>query len=52
MAAINLENRITHSEKASGGNDSPAKLAARVYRFKIVLTRSGKRELRASSASS
>jgi hypothetical protein len=49
IAASNLENRITHSENARGGNDSPAKLAARVYKFRIILTRSGSSEFRASN---
>jgi hypothetical protein len=49
IEANNLENRITHSENARGGKDSPAKLAARVYRFSIMLTMSGSSELRASN---
>jgi hypothetical protein len=52
MAASNLENLMTHSEKASGGKDSPAKFAARVYKFKIMLIKSGKRELSLSSETS
>lgn len=40
---------MIHSEKASGGRDSPAKLDARVYRFKIMVIRSGSRKLRLST---
>jgi hypothetical protein len=43
---------MTHSESASGGMASPAKLAARPYMFRIIFTRSGSKWLRLSRATS